>query len=218
MAMKKLLFTVILSVISLLAFSQKVEDVISAFAGEKCVKLDDISEKEWKYAKYVFSKIDPPFYDMDMVEQIKDTANSFWFDKVFTRKEGNSYSLDFDKVKKEAAQVNDSDIPEVKEFIFIGMKMPMLEKAKSIISLEMNNCGADLMDRFLNEFENIEPLYELLAANGEGRNKSLVMKNKGDSFTEIILLSQESESSINLMWLKGAFDITDITPPKDYSE
>jgi len=216
--MKKIVFIVILSMFSLTAFSQKLETVISAFVGEECVKYDDISEKEWKYAKYIFSKIDPPFYDKDRVVQIKDTVNSFWFDKIFTRKEGNSYSLDFDKIREEAAKTNDSDIPEVEEFIFIGMKMPMLEKAKSITSLEMNNCNADLKDKFWKELESIKPSYEILVSVGEDHEKDLVIKNKGDSFTEIILISQNSESSINLIWLKGAFNITDITPPKDYNE
>lgn len=217
--MKKLIFTAfLLFTLSVNFYSQNIENVFSAFIGEECIKFDDISEKEWKYAKYIFSKIDPPFYDMDREIQIKDSINSFWFDKVFTRKEGNSYSLDFNKVKKEAAKVDDSNIPEVKEFIFIGMKIPMLEKAKSITSLEMNNCSDDLKNKFWKEFESIKSSYETLVSRGENNEKNLIMKNKGDSFSEIIVLSQSNESSTNLMWLKGTFDITDITPPKDYNE
>lgn len=215
--MTKLIFTSLLFVLSLGVFSQKIENVISSFAKEECVKYEALNEDEWKFAKYVFSKIDPPFYNLEQSEQVKDTINSIWFNKAFTYND-NGYSLDLGKIKLETSRINISDIPDVNDFVFIGMKMPMLEKAKSITSLEMNNCSTKLTDKFRKEFENIKTSYEVLVSEEENNEINLIMKNQGDSFTEIILFSQDGKSSIHCMWLKGAFDITDIAPPKDYNE
>lgn len=216
--MKKLFFTTLLSILSVSIFSQTIEQLFSMFASDGCSKLEVLDEDEWKFAKYVFSRIDPLFYDMDRTEQIKDSVNSTWFNKVFTYND-NGYSLDFEKVKAEASKVNHTDIPQVNEFIFIGMKMPILEKAKSISSLEMNNCNIELKDKFWQEIEAIKPFYEILVGQQSDKDKNLIMKSKQEEpFPEIIIAAQNDDSSINLLRLQGTFHLSDITPSEEYNE
>lgn len=215
--MKKLLFTITLFATSLAVFSQKVEDIIAAFECQECSVSEYLDDKDWQYARYVFSQIDPPFYDMNKAEQLKDTVNGIWFDKVFTRKEGESYSLDFEKVKKEAALVNIADIPEVNEFIFIGMKIPLLEKTRSIKHLSIEDCSKEVKDRFRTEAKKIIGSYEILANVRDNESETFVMKNKdSDSFHELVIL--ELGEDLNLVKMEGIFDISDLSAPKDYNE
>lgn len=217
--MKKLFLTIILSTLSAYIFPQSVDNIIANFAGQECAQFNNINEEEWKYAKYVFSKIAPPFYDLEQTEQIKDSINNFWFEKVFTYKNEDSYSLDFAKIKTEAAQVNLSDIPDVNEFIFIGMKIPLLEKAHTITHLELKDCPIQIKNNFRQEFEKVKEFYEVLIATKDEDTEVTILKNKDtNSFSELIMLEQSDPSHINLMKLTGSFDISDISAPKDYDE
>ncbi len=214
--MKKISLVVLLLTISMInVFSQSVEDVIASFSNREYSKVEALNENEWKYAKFVFSKIAPSFYEAKAEMQLKDTLNSFWFDKVFTRKanNNNSYSVDFDKVKTEAAKVTLSDIPEVNEFVFIGMKMPILEKAKSITHLELNNYNENAKSEFWNEIDKMKSSYEVLISTNEDSERSMIMKNKGEeSFSEIIMIDETDESTIDLVWMKGSFDGSVLAP------
>jgi len=213
--MKKCLFITVLFFISICLFAQKADEVINEFANLECSKHYDLNEKEWSYAKYAFSMINPSFYEKDRDGQGKDTESSAWFDKVFTRKEDDSYSLDFEKVKKEAANTQTSDIPEIYEFSFIGMKMPLLEKAKTITSLEFKECSNETINDFTQKIEDLKSDYEVLVEHKNNDNVNIIMKNKDvDSFTELIIFDKHENTSANLMKLKGSFDISDITPPK----
>lgn len=215
LVMKNALFTVLLFMISLSIFSQRAEDIFSAFNNQECVKSEAINEDEWKFARYAFSNISASFYEKNKSEQQKDTINSNWFNKVFTYNE-NGYSLDFEKIKTGAAKINSSEIPDVKEFIFIGMQMPILQSATSITSLKLRNCGEELKDKFDEKFNSIKPFYDILISQELDSEKNIVMKNKEDEpFSEVILLSQIGESYIDLVYLKGTFYLSDITPPKD---
>ena len=216
--MRKILLLALLSTISVVnIFPQSIEDVIAFFSNREYSKVETLNEKEWKYAKFVFSKIDPSFYNEKAEIQLKDTLNNYWFDKVFTRKteNSNSYSLDFDKVKAGAAKITLSDIPEVEEFIFIGMKMPILEKARSITHLELKNYKDNERNTFWDEIDKIKSSYEILISKNEGNEKAMIMKNKEKgSFSQIIMIDETDDSSIDVVCMKGSFDASVLTPPK----
>jgi len=78
--MRKFLSAILLFTISICLFAQKADDVINKFVNLECSKYHSLNQKEWSYAKFVFSKIDSSFYDLDREEQIKDTASCTWFD------------------------------------------------------------------------------------------------------------------------------------------
>lgn len=217
--MNKCLFTTALFFISICLFAQKADSVINEFANLECSKYHNLSEKEWSYAKFVFSKINPQFYDLDRINQEKDSASCAWFDKVYTRGEGNNYSLDFEKIQKEAAKVQASDIPEIKEFDFIGMKMPLLEKAKTITAIEFEGCPIEIMNDLTKKVEALKSSYEVLVELKNNDEINLIMKEKdADSFNELIIFDMDENTSANLLRLKGSFEISDITPPNEYKE
>lgn len=217
--MKKCLFTLILFFTSICFFAQNVDSLINTFVNLDCSKYHKLNEVEWSYAKFAFSNINPSFYNLSRIDQEKDTISSVWFDKVFTRGDRDYYSLDFEKVQKEAAKVIASDIPEVKEFSFIGMKMPLLEKAKSITSLELNKCSTETIDDFTQKIEDLKSFYEILVEQRDNKYLSLIMKNKeANSFYELIIFDKNEDTSANLLKMEGSFDISDITPPNDYKE
>ncbi|MDL2215211.1 DUF4252 domain-containing protein, partial [Dysgonomonas sp. OttesenSCG-928-M03] len=147
----------------------------------------------------------------------KDTISAPWFDKIFTRRKGENYSLDFKKIRIETAKANISDIPDTKEFVFIGMKIPLLEKARSIIHLELENCSDDIKNKFREQIKHIKTSYDVLTIWSSDNNEDsiLMMKNKEpEPFTELIIA--ELGETPYLVRFKGTFDISDISAPKDY--
>jgi len=217
--MKKLTFIIILLSFSILAFSQKVEDFISHFANQECCQIDYVNEDEWRYAKYVFSNIDPPYYDLDRDQQIRDTVNSFWFDQVFLRREGdsNNYSLNFRKVKESAARADVANVPEIKEFVFIGMKIPLLEKAKTIQQMDLEDCWSEVKESFRNEARKLADHYTVITSVKDDESDILLLKNKEeDSFYELIMIELGQEP--HLLRMEGIFEMSDISAPKDYNE
>lgn len=221
--MKKIpLIILLLAVYITTAFAQRnVADVIDSFSNREYSKVESLNENEWKFARFVFSKIDHLYHDADAVTQLKDTLTTFWFDKVFKRNidNPNSYTLDFEKVRAEAAKESLTDIPDITEFSFIGMKMPILEKTKSITHLELGECDKNIKSMFWAQIDKIRPSYELLVSTNEDNHKTMILKNKEkDLFSEFIMIDETGDSSIDLVWLKGLYDGSELTPPKDHDE
>ncbi len=215
--MKPILSVILLFSTYIFIHSQNLDEIVSIFSTSECSKVESANEKEWKYARYLLSKIEPSFYDLNRTSQERDTISSLWFDKIFTRGKGENYSLDFNKIREEAANVNISDIPDIKKFTFIGMKIPLLENTQSIIHIELEDCPNELKNKFREQIKRVKDHYEVLTDLRSDEDKILMMRNKQpEPFTELIIV--ELGESPYLVKLKGVFDISDISAPKEYNE
>jgi len=97
--------------------------------------------------------------------------------------------------------------------------MPILEKAKTIASLELKGCSTEIAENLLQKIDAIKSSYEVLVEQKNDNHISLIMKNKDtSSFTELIIFDQSKNTFTNLVKLTGSFDISDIIPPKEYNE
>lgn len=213
--MKKILFIALLLTTSIYIYGQKIDDIISSFSNQQCSLLNNLNENEWKYTRYVLSKIEPSFYELKRENQNNDIVSNAWFNKIFTRGKGENYSLDFNKVRIEASKVDVSDLPDIREFVFIGMKISLLKKTNSITYLELGNCPANTQNNFREQIQQIKDSYEVLTDLKDDDTRMFMMKNKEpDSFHELIIIEYGKEPY--LVRLKGKFSISDLSAPEKY--
>lgn len=86
----------------------------------------------------------------------------------------------------------------------------ILKKIKSIHTLSLEDCTKEVKEKFISETKKLDDEYEpLLRANTDDEQARIMMKTKGKTIRELIMLSIDGDDC-TIAWFKGKLSNDDI--------
>lgn len=86
----------------------------------------------------------------------------------------------------------------------------ILKKIKSIRTLSLEDCTKEVKEKFVSETQKLDDEYEpLLMANTDDEQARIMMKTKGKTIRELIMLSIDGDDC-TIAWFKGKLSNDDI--------